>query len=535
MPAKRARTMRAVALVLSVLAMLAHTRTALGHASLIGSEPADRAVVARSPETVTLTFNEPVTPVTLRLVGAGGHTITLTDVSAVDARLIARLPEALPRGTHLLSWRVFSADGHPVGGALTFSVGEPSAASAQPQVVSDPSLRAAIWLARVALYVGLLIGVGGTIYASWIARGAVSPASRRVIAAVLQGGLIAAIVSVGLQGVDVLGAPLSDLVLTRTWTSGLATPYGATAIIAAAVLLLALAAVHAGPRAARGLSALALAGTGAALALSGHAGTAPPQLLTRPAVFIHGVAAALWVGALIPLAAAMGSPQRRATELMRFSRLMPAVIVLLVVSGATIAIVQVRTVEALWTTDYGLVLCGKLALVLLLLMIAAWNRYRLTPHVAAGESSAARQLARNAAIECAIVVVVLAFVALWRFTPPPRALMAAAQAPIRAHIHSNRAMADIEIAPPRDGGRRITVSVLDGQFGPLAAKEVTLFLSNPQAGIERLSLPATHVGGTTWQIDGGQIPLAGRWLLRVEILVNDFEKVALEDQLDLSR
>jgi copper transport protein len=533
MLALRLRTVPALALALALLELLAPTGPALGHASLVRSEPADRAVVARSPDVVTLTFNEPVTPVALRLVGADGHTIALTDIRSVDATVIARLPEALLQGTHVLSWRVFSADGHPVGGTLAFSVGEPSAAPARPQPNTDPMLRAAIWLARVVLLVGLLIGAGGTIYAGWIARS--PPAAPRMLASILSIALIAAIVSVGLQGLDVLGAPLSHPWLPQSWTSGLATAYGATACIAIAVLVLALLAIRGVPRVGAGISALTLVGIGAALAVSGHAGTAQPQWLTRPAVFVHVVAVALWVGALLPLVAAMRSPQRRGIELMRFSRPMPAVVVLLLVSGTVLAIVQVRTITALWTTDYGLVLCAKLALVLLLLTIAATNRYLLTPRVAAGESSAARKLGRNAVIECAIVLGVLALVATWRFTPPPRALLAAAQAPLRVHIHSNQAMADIEIEPPQGGSRHIIVSVLDGQFGPLTAKEVTLFLAKPEAGIERLRLPATHVEGAIWQVEGPHIGLFGRWQARLEILINDFEKVALEDEIDFSR
>ena len=51
---------------------------------------------------------------------------------------------------------------------------------------------------------------------------------------------------------------------------------------------------------ARGLSAVAMAGVGLSLAASGHAASAPPQWLTRPAVFLHGVAVAYWIGALCP-------------------------------------------------------------------------------------------------------------------------------------------------------------------------------------------------------------------------------------------
>ena len=54
---------------------------------------------------------------------------------------------------------------------------------------------------------------------------------------------------------------------------------------------------------ARALSAIALVGVGLSLAVSGHAATAPPEWLTRPAMFLHGVGVAFWVGALAPLVA----------------------------------------------------------------------------------------------------------------------------------------------------------------------------------------------------------------------------------------
>src|SRR5262249_50220222 len=161
--------------------------------------------------TLTLTFNEPVTPAVLRLVGAGGHVIALTDVSAVDSRLLVRLPEPLPRGTHVLSWRGFSDHRPPRRGAPSVSVAAPRAPPGRPQLTADPTLRAAIWLGKFLLYVGLMIGAGGAIYAGLIARDPVSPAIRRALVMVLLLGSIAAVISVGLQGVDLIGAPLPDL------------------------------------------------------------------------------------------------------------------------------------------------------------------------------------------------------------------------------------------------------------------------------------------------------------------------------------
>jgi copper transport protein len=525
---------RGGAFLLALLAAAAHPTRAKAHASLIRSEPVDRAVVAQPPATLKLTFNEPASPLVLRLVGPTGEATALKDIITAGNAIIATLPTVLPQGTHLVSWRVISLDGHPVGGALTFSVGAPSATpAAEPQVEADRSLRLAIWLTKIVLYVGLFFGIGGAFYAAWIAIGPLAARTRKLIAAALECGLAAAIISVGLQGLDVLGLPLSQLRETHAWTAGLATSYGWTVGIALAGLVAARIALDTQSK--RLLSSLALVGVGAALAASGHAAVAEPQLLTRPAVLAHGVAIAFWIGALLPLVETMHSAERQTAELMRFSRAVPAAVIVLIASGATLAVVQLRQFDALWTTYYGLILCAKLAAVLALIALAAVNRYALTPRIVARDGIAARRLVRSISVELLLVVVVLGLVATWRFTPPPRSLIAAAEAPVHIHIHSDKAMADLTIESAGVAGRRIAVTVLDGQFGPLPAKEVTLLLAKPEAGIEPLRMPATQVEGASWRIDHVQLPALGNWHVRVEILVSDFEKITLEDKIALSR
>jgi copper transport protein len=527
--------MRGIVFVSILLAAVVQAGAALAHASLIRSEPADRAVVGLPPAMLTLVFNEPISPLVLRLVGPSGDTIELKDVVANNATLTITLPERLTPGTHLLSWRVISADSHPVGGALTFSIGEPSAQPATPRFDSDRRVLWAVWIAKLGLYIGLILGVGGTFYAGWIAAGPLSPGAGKIVVAALECGVVAAVISVGLQGLDALGLSLSDLKQPQLWATGLATSYGFTAAIAAGAMIAALAALRSSAERGRWLSSLGLLGVGAALAASGHASSAEPQVLTRPAVFLHGVAVAFWIGALLPLAAVMRAPKQRQVELARFSRAIPIALVVLVASGTVLAVVQLRRFDALWTTDYGLVLSGKLAAVLVLLVLAAVNRYALTSNVMKGDVISAGRLVRSIKAELLIALVALGLVATWRFTPPPRAIIAAAETPVHAHIHSDKAMADVEIEPAHANTRRITVTVLDGQFGPLPAKEVTLFLGNTAAGIEPLRLPTIHVEGATWRVENVSIPTIGRWQVRVEILINDFEKIAIEDQFDLSR
>jgi copper transport protein len=429
----------------------------------------------------------------------------LKDIKASGATISIATPANLPRGTHLLSWRVISEDGHPVGGALTFSVGRPSVAPAQAPPDAGFAWRAATWLARLLFYLGLFVGAGGAFYCRWIAA---SPQASTIAALrfALLGGLLAAISSAGLQGVDVIGGSLADLLREQTWQSGVAGAYGLTLGIAAAAFLLALAA-------------------------SGHAAAASPQFLTRPSVFLHGTSVAFWVGALLPLAAAMRRGEG-STELLRFSRAIPIPLIVLVASGALISVIQLQRLDALWTTAYGTVLFGKLIAVALLLLFAVVNRWH-TPRAAAGDANAARRMVRSIWCEVAVVMVILGLVASWRFTPPPRSLFAAASQPVHVHIHADKAMANIEFNPVRVRGRTITVEVLDGEFRPLAAKEVELVLSKPDAGIEPLRLKATHVEGTSWKIDSVDAPFSGRWHVRVNILVSDFDKITIEDDADL--
>ena len=183
----------------------------------------------------------------------------------------------------------------------------------------------------------------------------------------------------------------------------------------------------------------------------------------------------------------------------------------------------------LWTTDYGLVLAAKLSLVLVMLLLAAINRYALVPRLAAGQ----RLLVRVIATEFVLAVVILGVVGLWRFTPPPRALAAAEATSI--HFHGERAMAQINLTPERDRGAAVSMDITDDDQTPVAAKEVAVVIWNTSAGIEPIRGNLRFEGGAWWRLDHLHIPIAGVWRMRIEILVSDFDKIMLEDNVELPR
>ena len=516
------------AAIAALLAMLDPARPAFAHASLLSAVPADGVTIPAPPKTLQLDFNEPVSPLVMRLIDPTGQITTLRNVAAVNKSVTIVAPDLPQQGTYVLSWRVISADGHPVGGVVSFAIGHPSTAVSAPAVERATAVHVAIWAAQLVLAIGLFVGVGGASFAAWLAAERPLP-GRGVFAAAMVCGSVAAVVSLPLQGLDALAKPLSDAWQPPVWVEGFATSWGSTVVLALVALMAGFFALALPNRSlARMLALLAVAATGLAFAASGHASTSPPRLLSAPAVFIHAVCITFWVGSLLPLMLTVRAGDRVALE--RFSRLIPVPLLLLIATGIVLAAVALDRLDALWTTNYGLVLSAKLAVVLVLLALAAFNRYALVPRLAVNET---RRLVAVIATEFALAVAILGIVGLWRFTPPPRALAAAETTYI--HFHGEPVMAQIDLTPERDRGAAVSIAISDDDFNPIAAKEVTLVIWNPSAGIEPIRRDATSEGGARWHIGGLHIPVAGVWRMRVEILISDFDKVMIEDNVELPR
>ncbi len=529
--ATRARTLLLAALVIG--ASLLQSGAAFAHASLIGVVPADGAVIAAAPAAFAVTFSEPTSPLSLKLIGPDGRATSLDRFALRGQTLDIVAPDGLGNGTYVLSWRVISEDGHPVGGSSVFSIGAPSAyaPSATTEVIDWP-VRVAVWAAKVGTHLGLFLGVGGAFVVTWIGGG--SLLVRRFSGAMIAVGLVAVPLSIGLQGLDALELPLGALAQPTVWSTGYGTSLGRLADLALLSLILGALALAARGWAGRLSALLGFGLVGAALASSGHASAAEPQWLTRPAVFLHGIGIAFWAGALVPLAAAFAARSAEATTMLRrFSVAAPVAVLPLVAAGLVLAVIQLGSIDALWTTAYGLVFLVKLALLAPLFLLAAVNRFSLTEPVAAGDATAIRHLRRSVLAEIVLVVAIFAVAAAWRFTPPPRALAEAAAAPVSIHIHTAKAMADLTVTPGHAGKVTASIVIMTGDFGPLDAKGVTLVLSNPAAGIEAIRREAQKPGDGTWRVDDLTLPIPGRWTARLDILVSDFELVKLEDTIEI--
>ena len=110
--------------LLAVLALPLGAGTALAHNVLVGSDPANGSSVASGPSMVTLTFDLPVKESfsTVTVVGPdGGH--FEGGPATVDGNVVRAPVRPLgPAGVYTVGYRIVSDDGHPVSGAIRFTL-----------------------------------------------------------------------------------------------------------------------------------------------------------------------------------------------------------------------------------------------------------------------------------------------------------------------------------------------------------------------------------------------------------------------------
>lgn len=84
----------------------------------------------------------------------------------------------------------------------------------------------------------------------------------------------------------------------------------------------------------------------------------------------------------------------------------------LLVAGVGLGWMILGSATALLTTDYGLALLFKVALVASLLALAAMNKLRIVPALQAGKAQAAKQLQRSIHLEMVTVGLIFAVTAV---------------------------------------------------------------------------------------------------------------------------
>lgn len=553
--------------LLALLWLVALALPASAHAVLVESLPADRTAVDTVPETVVLRFNEPVhAPADgIRVFDASATRVDDgPSPTAATSEVAVALPADLPDGGYVVVYRVISDDSHPVAGTFTFTVGEGD--PVDEAVIADLFGGAGqAWTGTVGpilrglSYIGVLLAAGAVAFSAWVAG---APRERRVATTwVIRGavlGAVASLLAVPVQAVAVTGR---DLVGVFGPGGGLgetlvASSFGhSTLVRLVALAALAVAALRLGDAPAGGTRVhLAALATGtlatASYLLDGHQRAVQPTWLLTGADLVHLLGAAIWLGGLVLLFLTVRSrrldddPVGAAGLVSRFSRLAFWSVIALAVAGSAMSVVLVRAPRALVTTGYGWTLLAKVALVGIVLLAAAYNRWRLEPAIAArlapaggsvdvGSSDTDRREARSRrawgqlrttlAVEV-VGVLVVALLTGFLVSQRPAAEAAGITGMFQTTVSLTEEYdVDLVVDPNEVGLNAVHVYVLDQAGQPVDdVEELRFELTYVPQQIGPIEVEPFLVGPGHWTANIEDLRFPGEWEVRVVAGIDRF-------------
>jgi copper transport protein len=537
-----------VALALTALAFLAAPADA--HTMLRSSTPADGEVVSGAPARVSLTFTEPVRPVPggIRVLSPAGQDVG-GDVSEEGSTVTVtvRPPSASDagQGTYTVSWRVVSADSHPVAGAFTFAVGHPSAAQAGggDSGGAADEVRTVAVLRTVAHFLGyagfaMLAGV-----AAFCAYGFRKGPEVRGVRWVMAAGWAALVT--GTLGALLLYTPyvngtgLASAFRPASLRAAVLDPAGRAIAVQAAIAVLSPLLLHRAwarlpvsnnrQRLVFGAcAAVAAAALAATWPLSGHAVAGPHPLLTTLAGTAHVWAMGLWVGGLTALAVIVrgrADDPAAVTAAARFSWVAAGCVGVLALSGLHQARLRVETPEALTTTGYGRTLLVKLALVAGVLAVAFFSRRVLLRRRTAAVPV---RLGRLVAVETAGTLAVIMVTAPLVSMQPAGTAYAAKPVTLTTAFDTGGPAGSgtlvIRMPNRARGLTGSTVGVRDGSGKPMDVAALDITWTQPDRRIGPIGAKVDRLAAGRYSARTPPLTAAGRWLISVTVRTGEIDQ-----------
>lgn len=554
-------TRRVVAALLLVVpvALVVLAGPAAAHATLDSTTPAASQQLKTSPKQVTLTFDETVTttPSSVRLFDGNGTRVETGRVERRGHEVRVSVP-TLDDGTYIVTWRVTSADAHPVHGAFTFQVGTAATtAGGGTQAITrklladqggDTAVGFVYAVQRVLAFASVIVVVGGAAFLALLwPQGVRDRRAKRVLLVAWVTAAVVTALGIGLQGAYGAGLGLASALKPSVIGDELGTRFGDGSLLRLAFLavlgVVLLAAVRpdsarnsapygspASPpefRAEKFSSALWGFAFGAGLAVvatfgwAGHAATGDLHAIGLPADVVHLAAVSLWLGGLTMLAVGV-LPRRDDAELARvvpaFSRLALVCVAIIVATGVFQGWRQTRSIDALDSTTYGHLLIIKVV-VFGVLVGLAWTARRWVQGRRHDGSVGA--FVRTIGLEVTLAVGVIVVTALLVNAQPARSALAQ---PYSTELTAGPLLIDVTVDPAKAGPADIHVYTLDRQGQVKAVDELDVDLRLPDHDVGPLTVPVQRAGPGHFAAYGFRLPFPGAWQLDVAARIGEVDQ-----------
>ena len=568
----------ALAILASAVALLL-TEPASAHANLIEASPKPSEELDAPPERVIIWFTEPIEPAfsSIKVLSASGEDVTAgaTQFDATEPTAMWVPLATLENGTFTVVWRnVSSVDGHKVTGSFLFAIGEPLGAANQLAVEEQPLLQSPVDpIIRWLIYIGVAVFAGGLFLeiaiATRVARSdeqlavlefAQSASTRFAVVALwaIVVVLVAQIAQLALQtaiafdnaSAAVDPARVIDVVSQSDWGRFWSWRFTA-AVLAAVTIILARHSRQVFRRSSNddeldelplvtetpwGIAAIAFGGVYVLLiALTSHNAATPGdiRLFAIATDLIHIVAATIWVGGIAYLVVASlhairsGDASSRTAILQfasGFSPLAILVTTVLVASGVVSSLMQVTVLEAL-NSPYGIVLCAKIIIIIVLIAIATKNNRSVAKSKRTG-SFDTRNLTRYISVELGIAFTVLLATAGLASLEPARQYAERGGIGVEDYVGLTQtidgAEIDVTLDPGSTGANSLTVNIQDPDGGPFErADEVRSRIKFLDDDFGEYFIALDNPAPGEWRLEDVTIGVAGAYQIDVTVVRSD--------------
>lgn len=515
-----------------MLALFALPASSFAHAQLLGTEPANEALIDTRPDEVVITFDESVTTPfgAVKVYGPSGKRVERGSPS-VDGGVITMALDSSESGTYAVSWRATSADGHPLRGAFVFHVDKRSSDDTSRDAAlaaskSNKVEEVALGVARAGIFVGILSSVGAMLFTSLCAVGWRPRWLRSSLLLALVSLLVAYVLDASLAA----GLSIADTLSTDVLREQASTVYGqATVIRLVFVCACLLTVLLAGTRVLRPVLRSAMlvpfVALGATLSVSGHAMGEDVTALRLPLDMLHSIAAAAWLGGLVQLVPWSRQTPVDARVLVRWSRLAMGAVIVLVATGSWAAWEEIGlSLDGLFTTTYGRLVLAKIVLLVAAMPLANLNRARNIPAIRDGAADASTRLRQYVRAEIGILLLILAATAWLVQTPPAKVQLQPAFVDTTMTLGSGGSL-QMVIDPARVGTNEIHLYAFDKQQqvdNDVTDMKLTAF--NEKRGLGPLDMPLTPTGPGHYTAPGATIPFAGSWRFEIGVMRGKFDE-----------
>lgn len=518
------------AAVAAALGALLWAPSAGAHSALQRSQPEAGESLDAAPSEVVLEFSERPDPGLSRVEVFDDQGVPVEGLRTVPdpddpATLVTHLPD-LPDGVYTVNWQALSAvDGHITTGAFAFGIGEevgeaPVAGAMDHGEGTRPTALAVT--GRWIQYWGLALLLGGAAVGLFVFGDV--PYRRAVLTACWAVAVVGYVVvtaaeasSAGTSVAGLVGAAAGERLVRQ----------GIVLVLTGAAVVVAAVRSGKGPLV---LVGIATAATMLAHAATGHANPSAQAGWTALGTqWMHVMGVGAWIGGLVWLL--VGTRQARLAvdhnpgldvEIRRFSRMAGLMLLVIVATGVFRAVQGLDSVDALWTSDYGVTLLIKLGAFVPLVVLGALNRYRHVPAAGGRDRRGLPSLRRAVSGEVLLAVGVFGVTGVLAGTAPAADLAAHEEETgivVTGADLGTAVSVELRVLPGEIGRNEFVVEARDYDTEePIDAERVTLFLSLPDRSdiaTSRVVLGEDEPG--TYSTATSAIGQGGTW--RVGILI----------------